>query len=174
MAWTSPRTWVVSEFVTAALMNTHVRDNMLFLKSNPQIAAVSGGLIQADNRGQSYSGVNVAGTGLSSIAIPADVGAYYVEVWSQNGIGWLGRPGSGYGFIYTLTITDSGAGVVIQSTETVVDNGLQDEQRFMPGYYARSGDIAGAGTTRTISVNLYGMNCLARFYPYTLRIMRSY
>jgi hypothetical protein len=28
MAWTTPRTWVVGEIVTAALMNTHVRDNM--------------------------------------------------------------------------------------------------------------------------------------------------
>lgn len=28
MAWTSPRTWVAGEVVTAANMNTHVRDNM--------------------------------------------------------------------------------------------------------------------------------------------------
>ena len=31
MAWTSPRTWVVGEVVTAALMNTHVRDDLLAL-----------------------------------------------------------------------------------------------------------------------------------------------
>ncbi len=29
MAWTAPRTWVADEIVTAALMNTHVRDNLL-------------------------------------------------------------------------------------------------------------------------------------------------
>lgn len=28
MAWTAPRTWVSGEIVTAANMNTHVRDNM--------------------------------------------------------------------------------------------------------------------------------------------------
>lgn len=28
MAWTSPRTWVAAETVTAALMNAHVRDNL--------------------------------------------------------------------------------------------------------------------------------------------------
>lgn len=28
MAWTSPRTWVAGEVVTAALLNTHVRDNL--------------------------------------------------------------------------------------------------------------------------------------------------
>lgn len=28
MAWTAPRTWVTNELVTAAIMNTHVRDNL--------------------------------------------------------------------------------------------------------------------------------------------------
>lgn len=28
MAWTTPRTWVVGEIVTAALLNTHLRDNL--------------------------------------------------------------------------------------------------------------------------------------------------
>ena len=31
MAWTTPRTWTTSELVTAAMMNTHVRDNLNFL-----------------------------------------------------------------------------------------------------------------------------------------------
>ena len=29
MAWTQPRTWVAGELVTAAIMNTHVRDELL-------------------------------------------------------------------------------------------------------------------------------------------------
>lgn len=32
MAWTAPRTWVAGEVVTAALLNTHVRDNLSYLK----------------------------------------------------------------------------------------------------------------------------------------------
>lgn len=32
MAYTTPRTWVVAEIVTASLMNTHVRDNIAYLK----------------------------------------------------------------------------------------------------------------------------------------------
>ena len=31
MAWTSPRTWVSSELVTASMLNTHLRDNLLAL-----------------------------------------------------------------------------------------------------------------------------------------------
>lgn len=37
--WTTPRTWAVGELVTAALMNTHLRDNLDFLKT--PIAAYS-------------------------------------------------------------------------------------------------------------------------------------
>jgi hypothetical protein len=33
MAWTSPRTWIAGETLTAALLNTHVRDNLLELNS---------------------------------------------------------------------------------------------------------------------------------------------
>ena len=34
MAWTAPRTWVAGELVTAALFNTHLRDNLLILKTD--------------------------------------------------------------------------------------------------------------------------------------------
>jgi hypothetical protein len=33
MAWTLPRTWIASEIVTAAMMNAHLRDNQLVLKT---------------------------------------------------------------------------------------------------------------------------------------------
>lgn len=32
-AWTTPRTWVSGELVTASMMNTHVRDNLNYLFS---------------------------------------------------------------------------------------------------------------------------------------------
>ena len=34
MAWTAPRTWVAGEVLTAALLNTHVRDNENVLKAS--------------------------------------------------------------------------------------------------------------------------------------------
>ena len=34
MAWTSPRTWVAAEVITAALFNTHIRDNLLALSGH--------------------------------------------------------------------------------------------------------------------------------------------
>lgn len=35
MSWTTPRTWVAGEIVTAAEMNTHVRDDLNWLHDNP-------------------------------------------------------------------------------------------------------------------------------------------
>ena len=32
MAWTTPRTWVDEELIDATIMNTHIRDNLLFLE----------------------------------------------------------------------------------------------------------------------------------------------
>lgn len=40
MAWTAPRTWVTSEVVSAAIMNTHVRDELL--ETAPSKASAAG------------------------------------------------------------------------------------------------------------------------------------
>lgn len=42
MAWTAPRTWVTLELVTAAIMNTHVRNNLLYLKGEAGPVEVEG------------------------------------------------------------------------------------------------------------------------------------
>ena len=43
MAWTAPRTWVTGEVVTAAVMNTHVRDNLNTLSAHDHDDAAGGG-----------------------------------------------------------------------------------------------------------------------------------
>ncbi len=45
MSWTAPRTWVTAETVTAAIMNTHVRDNLL--ETAPAKAAAAGDIFYA-------------------------------------------------------------------------------------------------------------------------------
>ncbi len=45
MAWTAPRTWVTAEVVTAALMNTHVRDNLLV--TAPAVLTTTGDVLYA-------------------------------------------------------------------------------------------------------------------------------
>ncbi len=45
MAWTSPRTWVAGEVVTAALLNTHLKDNLL--QTAPGLVTTSGDIVVA-------------------------------------------------------------------------------------------------------------------------------
>ncbi len=45
MPWTAPRTWTTGEIVTAAMMNTHVRDNLL--ETAPAKAVAAGDLFYA-------------------------------------------------------------------------------------------------------------------------------
>jgi len=67
MAWTSPRTWVAGELVTAALMNAHVRDNLLVLKTPPSaLYTVNEG---ADYTTASASFVDVDGTNLALVIV---------------------------------------------------------------------------------------------------------
>lgn len=42
MPWTTPRTWVAKEKITAALLNTHLRDNLDYLYSNAPAIVSSG------------------------------------------------------------------------------------------------------------------------------------
>lgn len=43
MAWTAPRTWVAGEMATAALLNTHLRDNLLALDQHTHIGSAGDG-----------------------------------------------------------------------------------------------------------------------------------
>ena len=62
-AWTTPRTWTTGELITAAIMNTHIRDNLNVLKAPPsdnyEVNEVS------DYTTTSTSFIDVDGTNLS-------------------------------------------------------------------------------------------------------------
>lgn len=42
MAWTTPRTWVAGELVTASMLNTHIRDNLNALAPSPTVITTTG------------------------------------------------------------------------------------------------------------------------------------
>ncbi len=44
MGWTAPRTWVAGEIVTASLMNSAIRDNLLYIKGVGQVPTIQSGL----------------------------------------------------------------------------------------------------------------------------------
>jgi len=74
MAWTAPRTWAVSEVVTAAIMNTYIRDNQLYLKTDIDTINASSYPSILDN--EIYvvpaTNVGVAETVLSAFTVLAD------------------------------------------------------------------------------------------------------
>lgn len=62
MAWTAPRTWVTGETVTAALMNAHVRDNLL--ETSAATATTAGDIVYADAANSMGSRLGIlSGTG---------------------------------------------------------------------------------------------------------------
>lgn len=67
--WTTPKTWAVSELVTAGLLNTHLRDNLLALKLPPRAQ------VKRDNAGfystTSTTFVLVDGTNLKHTIVTA-------------------------------------------------------------------------------------------------------
>ncbi len=60
MAWTAPRTWVTGETVTAALMNAHIKDNLL--ETSAATATTAGDLVYADAANSMGSRLAIGGS----------------------------------------------------------------------------------------------------------------
>jgi len=76
MAWTSPRTWVTGEVVTAAIMNTHVRDNLN--ATAPAVVTTKGDSVWA-----------TAANALARLGVHATNGAVLVANSACNaGVNW--------------------------------------------------------------------------------------
>lgn len=77
MAWSSPRTWVALEVLTAALLNTHLRDNLL--ETAPAKVTTAGDLVYA-----------TGASALSRLAIGTVgqqlVGGASAPAWADRGI----------------------------------------------------------------------------------------
>lgn len=94
MAWTTPRTWVTNEIVTAAIMNAHVRDNLL--EGPAATVSAAGALPYADtaNSVNSELLIGVAGSHLASTGS--------APVWRDTD-GAFGNSGA---FTFTQTVFD--------------------------------------------------------------------
>lgn len=110
MAWTLPRTWVTGENVTAAIMNTHVRNN--FLETSPATAVAAGDIIYAD--GPNSMGGRLA-KNASGILMMDPAGGGIAPVWrgavldDDSGTGAsaglsYSNLGTGWGFAAEITV----------------------------------------------------------------------
>ena len=98
MAWTSPRTWVTAELVTAALLNTHVRDNLTYLLTNVPNLTVASITNTASPYTAATSAVILGNTSGGNITVNLPAAAsnsgksYYIK---NTGTGTLTIDGSG-------------------------------------------------------------------------------
>jgi len=72
MAWTSNRTWVVGEIVTAAIMNTYIRDNLNYLKGINQVPTIESGLIVDNTDGDEYVKLPLLSTAETGTVLDAE------------------------------------------------------------------------------------------------------
>jgi len=178
MAWTSPRTWVVSEVVTAALMNTHVRDNLLYLKATPLLSEVSIAAGTANTTATAGTTVTAMTTG--AIAVPSDWGAVYVEAWGRYHVSSLGA-----GIVnWSMEIKEAAADVVARVSWN--DSGSSPRQPPNAPFYMKTPDLAYAGTTRTFTLQITASNTSAALctgtvagsgyvnVPAYLRVLRAF
>jgi hypothetical protein len=84
MSWTTPRTWTTNELVTAALMNTHIKDNSDYLKARMPITHTANASSATTTASESYGTINtmtttftpvVTGKALCMLAFTSDPNA---------------------------------------------------------------------------------------------------
>jgi hypothetical protein len=96
MSWTTPRTWVTGELVTASLLNTHVRDNLSYIISSSGLLSIAGfgahALSTGGTGGNTFAVANTtAGTGnFAQIGAVRDgtLGLYlqaFASTWTTTG-----------------------------------------------------------------------------------------
>lgn len=95
MAWSSPRTWTTGELVTAAIMNTHVRDN--FNQTAPALVTTKGDLVIA-----------TAANALARFPVSANNDSYPVaDSAASTGWNWSQRADAGNNVSATLQNSDN-------------------------------------------------------------------
>lgn len=103
MAWTAPRTWTTGEVLTAALLNTHVRDNELFLFASDPSFYHQNLIEQAVTKGLGILGAATNAT----LATADQVGAGFVVVLGATGA--ISCDASGTNAIHGAWRHDTGA-----------------------------------------------------------------
>ena len=161
MSWTAPRTWVTGEVVTAALLNTHVRDNLIDLdrRTSPNEATV--------NTGQTTSSLSYTDLATVGPAVTQTIGstgkalvALYASLMNTtNNYALAGYAVSGASVVAAadLSALQHGSSVAIRAGAVLLQLGLTPGSNTFTMKYRKD---AGAGvsdfTGRRIAVTALG------------------
>lgn len=83
MAWTSPKTWSADELVTNTMLNTHLRDNLNYLKAKPYGKASLATQITTASTSFTDTGLSVAVTPAGEAIIASFTGVVGISGGSQ-------------------------------------------------------------------------------------------
>lgn len=106
-SWTAPRTWVAGNVLTAAQLNTDVRDNVGYLKDSPSLAAPT------ITTGATFSGAAPSTPTAKTVYSDALISAWCVVTFSG------GTPAIGSDF-NVASLTDNGTGDVTVTFATAL------------------------------------------------------
>ena len=163
MAWTSPRTWVSGEVPTAAIFNTHVRDNLKAIGdawtsytptwtgsgSNPAIG--NGSLAGAYMRAGSFvtfrivltmGGSTTYGTGTYSLSLPVTAGS---GVGRQLIVGNARDDSAGGDFVTYGIITGGSTTVSLRALPGTAGNALANMNPTTPFTWASADSLTICG-----------------------------
>ena len=128
MSWTAPRTWVTGEIVTAALLNTHLRDNLIDLdrRTSPTDATINTGQTTS-----SLSFTDLATVGPAVTVTIGSTGKALVAIYSSlfnttNNYALAGYAVSGASTVAAsdLAALQHGDSVAIRAGATLLQTGL--------------------------------------------------
>jgi hypothetical protein len=129
MAWTAPRTWVTGETVTAALMNSAIRDNLL--ETSAATATTAGDLVYADAANSmgsrlgigSGNGSHLASTGSAPVwrSVGHLIGDASYGAIIETSFDDFANLGNGTGTNVTVTVTTGTRAIVFYGARSVAN-----------------------------------------------------
>ncbi len=72
MGWTAPRTYTAGEIITASILNTHLRDQLLYLKGVGQVPTIESGLVIDNTDGDEYVKLPLLSTAETGTVLDAE------------------------------------------------------------------------------------------------------
>lgn len=132
MSWTAPRTWVTGEVVTAALLNTHIRDNQIDLdrRTSPVGSVVA---TSQTTTATSYSDlasvgpavtVTIGSTGKALVALHSAIANATSNLASYAGFAVSGATTVAASDAQAIGFTSPSSGAGIRAGTTLVVTGL--------------------------------------------------
>jgi hypothetical protein len=178
MAWTTPRTWVTNEVATAALLNTHLRDNLDFLRAHhgcslfksaaQTVTSGSDDLVTWNSEDFDTDALHSTVTNTGRITVPSGLDGYWEFICQvQTDADAASHVGSG-----RLHIRKNAAGSAVGGTElrlrtfmghTAVQGHLAIVHALLAaGYYVEAFFFSG-GENRDIQAGVDQTNFVARY-----------